>query len=140
MPSPKMSCEDARAKARDALADPEQLARMPPATTADIADIKLRGRGRPPVQTPKHLVSLRLDQDVVAHFRATGPGGSRASTRCCGGISRRRNRQTQFHRDLPQPLVARPMCRTRRQPHGCEQVDIDIPDAAAGQRVAIDQV
>jgi uncharacterized protein (DUF4415 family) len=92
-----MSWADARAKARDALAamtdeedaaltqaafaDPDaqplceaQLARMRPAKAADIADIKLRLRGRPPLQTPKHLVSLRLDQDVVAHFRATGPG------------------------------------------------------------------
>ena len=33
-----------------------------------------RGRGRPPLDTPKRLVSLRLDQDVIERFRATGPG------------------------------------------------------------------
>jgi uncharacterized protein (DUF4415 family) len=31
-------------------------------------------RGRPKSATPKKLVSLRLDQDVVDKFRATGPG------------------------------------------------------------------
>ena len=92
-----MSWEDARAKARDVLAaltdeedaalthaafadpdteplDAEKRARMRPAASAEIADIKKRLRGRPPVPSPKHLVSLRLDQDVVVHFRATGPG------------------------------------------------------------------
>jgi len=33
-----------------------------------------RGRGRPPLDTPKKLVSLRLDQDVIDRFRAGGPG------------------------------------------------------------------
>lgn len=33
-----------------------------------------RGRGRPPVDAPKKLVSLRLDQDVIETFRAGGPG------------------------------------------------------------------
>jgi uncharacterized protein (DUF4415 family) len=33
-----------------------------------------RGRGRPPVEAPKKLVSLRLDQDVIDRFRAGGPG------------------------------------------------------------------
>jgi uncharacterized protein (DUF4415 family) len=33
-----------------------------------------RGRGRPKLETPKKLVSLRLDQDVVEKFRATGKG------------------------------------------------------------------
>ena len=32
------------------------------------------GRGRPPLDTPKKLVSLRLDQDVIERFRAGGPG------------------------------------------------------------------
>jgi uncharacterized protein (DUF4415 family) len=30
--------------------------------------------GRPPSDNPKKAVTLRLDSDVVAHFRATGPG------------------------------------------------------------------
>ena len=97
MPMPKMSRDAARAKAHAAfeamtddedkaiteaaLTDPdarpldeEILARMVPGSAADAADIKRRLRGRPRVQTPKHLVSLRLDPDIVARFRATGPG------------------------------------------------------------------
>jgi uncharacterized protein (DUF4415 family) len=35
---------------------------------------RARPRGRPKSATPKQAVSLRLDADVVAHFRATGPG------------------------------------------------------------------
>ena len=33
-----------------------------------------RGRGRPPLDVPKKLVSLRLDQDVIERFRTGGPG------------------------------------------------------------------
>jgi uncharacterized protein (DUF4415 family) len=35
---------------------------------------KLIRRGRPPSANPKQALKLRLDPDVVAHFRATGPG------------------------------------------------------------------
>jgi uncharacterized protein (DUF4415 family) len=35
---------------------------------------KLVRRGRPRLASPKEAVSLRLDPDVVAHYRATGPG------------------------------------------------------------------
>ena len=35
---------------------------------------KVIRRGRPPLDTRKKLVSLRLDQDVVERFRAGGPG------------------------------------------------------------------
>jgi len=31
-------------------------------------------RGRPPSPHPKEAVSLRLDSDVIAHFRRGGPG------------------------------------------------------------------
>ena len=31
-------------------------------------------RGRPPLAAPKEAVKLRLDSDVVASFRAGGPG------------------------------------------------------------------
>ncbi len=97
MPTRKMSQDAARVKAREALEamtddedkaitaaaladsdalphDEHHLARMRPASAADAADIKRRLRGRPRAQTPKHLVSLRLDPDVVERFRATGPG------------------------------------------------------------------
>src|SRR6266404_9289154 len=33
-----------------------------------------RGRGRPALDSPKKLISLRLDQDVIERFRAGGPG------------------------------------------------------------------
>lgn len=33
-----------------------------------------RGPGRPPADNPKVPVSIRLDKDVVDHFRATGEG------------------------------------------------------------------
>jgi uncharacterized protein (DUF4415 family) len=35
---------------------------------------KLIRRGRPPSPAPKHPVSLRLDPDVIAHFRRGGRG------------------------------------------------------------------
>ncbi len=31
-------------------------------------------RGRPKLERPKQAVKLRLDQDVLDHFRSTGPG------------------------------------------------------------------
>ena len=37
----------------------------------------LTRRGRPRSETPKQLISLRLDQDIVESFRATGPGWQR---------------------------------------------------------------
>ena len=33
-----------------------------------------RGPGRPPANNPKVPVSIRLDKDVVDHFKATGEG------------------------------------------------------------------
>jgi uncharacterized protein (DUF4415 family) len=38
-----------------------------------VGDKVLR-RGRSPLTSPKQLVSLRLDQDVIDRFRADGPG------------------------------------------------------------------
>ncbi len=35
---------------------------------------KLIRPGRPPLDTPKGSINIRLDADVLAHFRATGPG------------------------------------------------------------------
>ena len=44
-------------------------------TRADIYEgRKLVRRGRPPAASPKQAVSLRLDADVLARFRSTGPG------------------------------------------------------------------
>jgi uncharacterized protein (DUF4415 family) len=35
---------------------------------------KLIRRGRPPSDSPKRALKLRIDADVVEHFRKTGPG------------------------------------------------------------------
>jgi len=44
----------------------------------DRAEIRIGDKvirpGRPPLPSPKVQTTLRLDQDVVAHFRAGGPG------------------------------------------------------------------
>jgi len=76
-----MTDEEDKTITEAALADPEalpldeeRLARMRPVSAADAADMNRRVRGRPRLQEPKRLVSLRLDSDVVARFRATGPG------------------------------------------------------------------
>lgn len=42
---------------------------------ADVYDgNKLVRAGRPPSTNPKQALKLRIDPDVVAYFRATGPG------------------------------------------------------------------
>jgi uncharacterized protein (DUF4415 family) len=78
-----MTDEDDRAITEAALADPDarpldeaRLARMRPVSAADAADLsrRVRGRGRPVLEAPKRLVSLRLDPEVIERFRATGPG------------------------------------------------------------------
>lgn len=43
-------------------------------TTLLEAAEEVRRRGRPPLATPKEAVSLRLDADVLAAYRATGEG------------------------------------------------------------------
>lgn len=48
----------------DALTDPDN----PP------ADALLARRGRPVSDNPKGRVTIRLDNDVLSHFRAQGPG------------------------------------------------------------------
>ena len=59
---------------------PEEYEDIPELTDEffDRAEIrygdKVIRRGRPPLDLPKRLVSLRLDQDVVEAFRAGGPG------------------------------------------------------------------
>lgn len=43
-------------------------------TFPHLAESIKRGRGRPPVETPRQQISLRLDPDVIAKFKATGRG------------------------------------------------------------------
>lgn len=44
-----------------------------PEWQAKLAKVPVQ-RGRPPIDSPKKLVSLRLDQDVIEGFRKTGAG------------------------------------------------------------------
>lgn len=53
-----------------------QLTQARPFTEAfpELADSIKRGRGRPPMDAPRQQISIRLDPDVIAKFKATGPG------------------------------------------------------------------
>lgn len=55
----------------------EDLARARPMAEV-LTDLAVatppRRRGRPPGEHPKVAIKLRLDEDVVTAFRATGPG------------------------------------------------------------------
>jgi uncharacterized protein (DUF4415 family) len=54
-----------------------QLAQAKPFTEAFPAlaeAMRKNAGGRPKAENPKVAVSLRLDQDVVARFKASGPG------------------------------------------------------------------
>lgn len=52
---------------------PEMIKRLRP-TSKITLDIISRARGRPPSEAPKQAVSLRLDQDVIAHYKKGGSG------------------------------------------------------------------
>lgn len=43
-------------------------------TDAEAAQARVVRRGRPPSASPKQPTALRLDADVLARLRATGPG------------------------------------------------------------------
>lgn len=59
---------------------PEEYEELPEWTDEmfDRADLKIGGklvrRGRPPKEAPKSIVSIRLDPEVLDHFKADGPG------------------------------------------------------------------
>jgi uncharacterized protein (DUF4415 family) len=57
--------------------DPDDAPELPDEwfDTADYYEgDKLVRRGRPKSDSPKEALSLRLDPDVIAYYRATGPG------------------------------------------------------------------
>ncbi|MGH8721183.1 MAG: BrnA antitoxin family protein [Burkholderiales bacterium] len=47
---------------------------LPKMIGAKAAAELLRPRGRPPKENPKAQVTLRLDAEVLKHFKAGGPG------------------------------------------------------------------
>ena len=60
--------EDAQITAA-ALTDPDNL----PLSDAELSQFK-RGRGRPLGSGTKEQVTLRLDEQILEHFRSTGTG------------------------------------------------------------------
>jgi uncharacterized protein (DUF4415 family) len=81
---PKLDDEEEARLQAAALSDPdapplteEELARFRPADQVMpefVAKVMRQKRGRPMVESPKKQVTLRLDQEVVDHFKASGPG------------------------------------------------------------------
>lgn len=51
----------------------EQLKRLRPISEEEKAFWR-KALGRPPIENPKQAVSLRLDRDVIEHFKKGGPG------------------------------------------------------------------
>ena len=47
---------------------------LPELTAAMVARAKVNKGGRPKLANPKQLITLRLPADVIARWRATGPG------------------------------------------------------------------
>ncbi|MGD9967417.1 MAG: BrnA antitoxin family protein [Hyphomonadaceae bacterium] len=51
----------------------EQLKRLRPVSEKEKAFWR-KALGRPPLESPKQAISIRLDQDIVAHYKKSGPG------------------------------------------------------------------
>ena len=65
-------------------------------TMPDVVDAMKRGRGRPKLMHPKERVSLRLDRDIVAAYKATGKGWqSRVNEILAYALVRRRLKRRQ---------------------------------------------
>jgi uncharacterized protein (DUF4415 family) len=63
------SADEDRRIAAEIISDPDAA----PDLSKPVAGI-VRRAGRPPKATPKVAITLRLDQDIVERFRATGEG------------------------------------------------------------------
>ena len=81
MPEPPLTDAEEAEIQRQIAADPDDFelpegATLTPFAEAhpDLAASIRRGRGRPPTGKARTPVTLRLDADVLAKFRATGPG------------------------------------------------------------------
>jgi len=53
---------------------PAEYKELPELTDAALARAAVKKGGRPRSVTPRQLISLRLPAEVVARWRATGPG------------------------------------------------------------------
>ena len=62
---------------------------LPELTDEMLARIKVNKGGRPRSENPRKLISLRLPEDVIQRWRATGPGWQ---TRMADRLSKVRSR------------------------------------------------
>ena len=53
---------------------PHEYEDLPELTEAMLATATIKKAGRPRLSNPRQLISLRLPADVIARWRATGPG------------------------------------------------------------------
>jgi uncharacterized protein (DUF4415 family) len=56
------------------VAQPSEYKELPELTDAMLADAKVKKGGRPRSANPRKLISLRLPTEVIARWKATGPG------------------------------------------------------------------
>lgn len=54
--------------------DPEVHDDNPPMDTSFMSGMKPSRRGRPKLEVTKSAIKLRLDPEVIARFKADGPG------------------------------------------------------------------
>ena len=53
---------------------PEEYEELPELTEEMLARGRINKGGRPRAENPKKLISIRLPEDVILKWRATGPG------------------------------------------------------------------
>ena len=62
------------AKVATHVIQPEEYDELPELTDDMLARGKVNKGGRPRSENPKKLISIRLPEDVILKWRATGPG------------------------------------------------------------------
>ena len=72
-PSPRSLGSDL-AKVAAHVIQPEEYDELPELTDDMLARGQVNKGGRPRSANPKKLISIRLPEDVIAKWRATGPG------------------------------------------------------------------
>ena len=70
--APKLGSDLARVDAH--VIQPHEYDELPELTDQMLARAKVNKGGRPRSANPKRLISLRLTEDVIQRWRATGPG------------------------------------------------------------------